>query len=76
MKKALEIFALACGVFLIATIDSYSIPVLLIIAAVTWVAYFAYVRQQRKANQKPQTEDELIAWLRATIKKLEDKDEA
>lgn len=73
MKKALEIIALGCGVFLIATIDSYSIPVLLIIAAVTWIAYFAYLRNQRRASQEPQTEDELIAWLKSTIKKLEDK---
>lgn len=76
MKKALEIAALGMGIFLIATIDSYSIPVLLIIAAVTWIAYFAYVWQQRQAKAKVieiQSDEDIIAWLKSTIKKLEDK---
>lgn len=76
MKKALEIAALGMGVFLIATIDSYSIPVLLIIAAVTWIAYFAYVWQQRQAKAKvieTTGPDDIVEWLKSTIKKLEDK---
>lgn len=76
MKKALEIAALGMGVFLIATIDSYSIPVLLIIAAVTWIAYLAYVWQQRQAKTKvieTTGPDDIVEWLKSTIKKLEDK---
>jgi hypothetical protein len=75
MKKPLEYIALAMGVFLIVTIDSYKTSTLLIggvvfLAAWGWWMYSTRTPKQTLSDL-PSSDDDLVKWLRATIKKID-----
>lgn len=77
MKKYLEYAAIAMAVFLIVTIDSYKTSTLLIGGAVFMAAWGYWMYSTRAPKHTIQelpaneTDDELIKWLRATIKKID-----
>lgn len=80
IKQILQYIAFGVTIFLMATIDSYSIQTVMIMTAVFLTALGFWLYQNKgntptiKDIPKSKADDDLAKWLKSTIKKIDKMD--